>query len=142
MEAAGTSRHPDFPGNSVSIDNNLAAIAKLDFQDASGSQLKIDIRRAGFECGIDPGQGRVGQQVEFFVFHRMLPSRSLLTGSSPMPKVFAILLTCCLAACGTKMPLQMPEGPVPEPLLGNPKPTPAKSTTVPDVSTATKTNPQ
>jgi len=63
-----------------------------------------------------------------------------------MSRVIAVLLTLCLAACGMKTPLELPAGPVPEPLLGNPKPT--KSTvkqpaaTAPDVSTDNKTNSQ
>lgn len=39
-----------------------------------------------------------------------------------MSRVAAVLLTFCLAACGMKGPLELPAGPVPEPLFGNPKP--------------------
>jgi len=61
-----------------------------------------------------------------------------------MSRVVVVLLSLCLAACGTKTPLQMPDRPVPEPLLGNAKSAkpaagqPAASTT--NVSTGTKTN--
>jgi len=41
-----------------------------------------------------------------------------------MSRVAAVLLTCCLAACGMKGPLELPPGPAPEPLFGNPKPAP------------------
>jgi predicted small lipoprotein YifL len=62
-----------------------------------------------------------------------------------MFRIAAVLLTICLAACGMKRPLEMPTGPVPEPLLGNPKPAPAKPVApatggASDVSTDTKTS--
>ena len=64
-----------------------------------------------------------------------------------MSRVAAILLTFCLAACGMKGPLEMPPGPAPEPLFGNPKPAPKTTppaakqpaASEPDVSTETKT---
>ena len=42
-----------------------------------------------------------------------------------MSRIVAALLTLCLAACGMRGPLEMPSGPPPEPLFGNPKPAPA-----------------
>ncbi|MFZ2266066.1 MAG: hypothetical protein WAV95_00665 [Azonexus sp.] len=63
-----------------------------------------------------------------------------------MSRVIAILLSFCLAACGMKTALEMPAGPVSEPLLGNPasvKPTVKQpKANAPDVSTDTKTNSQ
>lgn len=65
-----------------------------------------------------------------------------------MSRVATILLTFFLAACGMKGPLELPPGPAPEPLFGNPKP--AQSTAKPaakpdatsgaDLSTDNKTN--
>ena len=46
-----------------------------------------------------------------------------------MTKFLAFLLAFSLTACGYKGPLTLPAGPAPEPLLGNPKPTPAKQPT-------------
>jgi len=58
-----------------------------------------------------------------------------------MSRVVTVLLTLCLAACGTKAPLRMPDRPTPEPLLGNAKPAASQPATIaPNVSTATKTN--
>ena len=61
-----------------------------------------------------------------------------------MSKILVILLALALTACGYKGPLEMPPGPAPEPLLGNPKPAkpvPTKKTD-PDVSTDKKALPQ
>jgi predicted small lipoprotein YifL len=61
-----------------------------------------------------------------------------------MSKILVILLALALTACGYKGPLELPPGPAPEPLLGNPKPAkpvPAKKTD-PDVSTDKKALPQ
>lgn len=57
-----------------------------------------------------------------------------------MSKISAILLVLALTACGYKGPLELPAGPAPEPLLGNPKPAkPIPATKVaPDVSTDKK----
>lgn len=61
-----------------------------------------------------------------------------------MSKIIAVVLSLSLAACGMKTALVMPTGPVPEPLLGNPKPAKPTGTqptaNAPDVSTDTKTN--
>ena len=43
-----------------------------------------------------------------------------------MTKFLAFLLAFSLTACGYKGPLKLPAGPAAEPLLGNPKPAPAK----------------
>ncbi|MBK7413810.1 MAG: lipoprotein [Dechloromonas sp.] len=61
-----------------------------------------------------------------------------------MFKISAILLALALTACGYKGPLELPAGPAPEPLLGNPKPAkPAPATKIdPDVSTDKKALPQ
>jgi predicted small lipoprotein YifL len=65
-----------------------------------------------------------------------------------MSKILAIFLALALTACGYKGPLEMPPGPAPEPLLGNPKPAkpapvpvPAKKVD-PDLSTDKKALPQ
>ena len=57
-----------------------------------------------------------------------------------MSRIFAIALALSLAACGFKGPLEMPAGPAPEPLLGNPKPAkaPPAAKTNSDVSTDKK----
>ena len=51
MKTAAASCHPDFPGHCVAIDNDLAAIVKLDFQNPPGRQLKIEI--LGLKCCLD-----------------------------------------------------------------------------------------
>ena len=43
-----------------------------------------------------------------------------------MPRLPALLLATFVAACGSRGPLVLPPGPPPEPLLGNPRPAPAK----------------
>ena len=50
-----------------------------------------------------------------------------------MTRILAALLTLGLAGCGMKGPLEMPPGPPPAPLFGNPKPAPAK---IPETKTA------
>lgn len=144
MKTAGACGNPDFPGHAVAVDNDLAPIREFDFQHTAGSQFAINICAAGLKRRIYPRQRKLSLCVKFLVFHRMLPSRSLLTASSPMSKIIAVVLSFSLAACGMKTALVMPAGPAPEPLLGNPSS--AKSTTkqapasAPDVSTDTKTN--
>lgn len=65
-----------------------------------------------------------------------------------MSRIVAALLTLCLAACGMRGPLEMPSGPPPEPLFGNPKPAPATppatkaAPAAGDVSTDQKTSTQ
>ncbi len=61
-----------------------------------------------------------------------------------MSRIVAALLTLCLAACGMRGPLEMPPGPPPEPLFGNPKPAPATKAApaAEDVSTDQKTSTQ
>lgn len=48
-----------------------------------------------------------------------------------MSRIAAVLIIVSLAGCGMKGPLVLPPGPPPEPLLGNPKPAPAKDVSTP-----------
>lgn len=126
------------------IDDNFAAVGKLDLQHTTMLQLKIQIGATGFQCGLNTRQRDICQAVEFLVIHAVLPSRPLLTGPSLMSRILAITLALSLAACGFKGPLEMPSGPVPEPLLGNHKPAqaaPAAKINL-DVSTDKKALPQ
>jgi hypothetical protein len=56
-----------------------------------------------------------------------------------MPRLTAILLATLVAACGSRGTLVLPPGPPPTPILGYPKPTPAKPQAppadAPDVNT-------
>ena len=51
-----------------------------------------------------------------------------------MSRIAAVLIILGLTGCGMKGPLVMPTGPAPEPLLGNPKPAPAKDVSTPKSS--------
>ena len=82
MEAARLGSYPDLAGNTMAIDDDLAAIGKLDLEHPTRRQLKIDVGVARFQRRLDPGQHSVGQLVEFLVIHRVLPSRSLPTAPS------------------------------------------------------------
>ena len=127
----------------MTIDDDFAAIFKLDFQHTAGSKFKINIGLARLKRVLDLRQCCICQAVEFLVIHRVLPSRSLLTASSPMTRIAAVLLTIGLAACGMKGPLELPPGPAPEPLFGNSKAAkPAATTGAGNVSTDPKTNPK
>ena len=57
-----------------------------------------------------------------------------------MSRLAAVIIIFGLAACGMTGPLQLPPGPAPEPLFGNPKPAkPAAKPDAADVSTDAKT---
>ena len=61
-----------------------------------------------------------------------------------MFRLAAVFVLLSLAACGVRGPLELPQGPAPEPLLGNPK-APSKPSPAPaaqDVSTPTRTKDQ
>ena len=142
MEAASPRRHPDFLGDRMPIDNDLAVIGKLDFQHATSAQFEIQIGLARLQRSLDPGQHLVGQAVEILVIHRA--TIPLFADSVPnMSRIAALLIILGLAACGMRGPLERPTGPAPEPLFGNPKPAPSTKAlpakTGPDVSTGIPT---
>lgn len=70
MEAAGTSRNPYFAGHGVAIDDDLAAVGKLDFQHTASRQFEVDIAIERLECRLDPGHCCIRQGTEFLVIHR------------------------------------------------------------------------
>jgi hypothetical protein len=55
MKTTGPRRDPDFLGNRVTIDDDLAAVGKLDFQDATRCQFEVEIGLASLKRCIDPG---------------------------------------------------------------------------------------
>ena len=59
-----------------------------------------------------------------------------------MSKYLAVLLVTSLSACGMKGALQLPPGPPPEPILGNPKPAKPAAPAANDVSTDQKRSSQ
>ena len=103
---------------------------------------EVEVGIARLKSGFDPCQNAIGQCVEFFIIHRVLTSRFLLTYPSLMSRIAAACLTLCLAGCGLKGQLVLPPGPPPPPLLDRlitPPATPAQPPSVePDVSTEQK----
>lgn len=61
-----------------------------------------------------------------------------------MLRIAAVFVILSLAACGVRGPLELPQGPAPEPLLGNSKATgkQAPAPAAQDVSTPSPTNDQ
>ncbi len=63
VEAPGTRGHPDFTRHAVAVDDDFAAIGKLDLDDAVGRRLKVQIR--GFQRLLNMGQRRASDLVKF-----------------------------------------------------------------------------
>jgi hypothetical protein len=63
MKAARTRCHPDFPGNAVTVDDDLAAVVELDLDNAIRRRLKIQI--GILKDLLDMSQRRSGSLVEF-----------------------------------------------------------------------------
>jgi hypothetical protein len=74
MEAAASGGNPDLLRGVVSIDDDLAAVGELDFEDAVADHLKVEIGAATFQPGFDLPGTRIGERVEFLVIHPVLPS--------------------------------------------------------------------
>lgn len=106
MEAAAAGGDPDFPGDTMAIDNDLAAIGKLDFKHTASDDFKIDV--GTFQPRFDLLQSLISQSVEFFVIHRVLTFPTSPTATQTMPRIAAVLIILSLAACGMKGPLELP----------------------------------
>jgi hypothetical protein len=57
----------------MSIDNDFAAIGKLDFKHASAGHLEIQIGIAGFKSSLDFLEHRVSERGKFAIIHPVLP---------------------------------------------------------------------
>ena len=97
----------------MAVDDDLAAVGKLDLEDAGTDHGKIEVGAARFETGLNPLERRLGKDIEFAIIHPVLPF--CIFGNSPMRHefkctfTFAILLAMLtLAACGTRGPLTLP----------------------------------
>ncbi len=60
MKSAGTRGHPYFARRAVPIDDDPAALGKLDLQHTASCQLKVDIGATILQRRLDAGQNCVG----------------------------------------------------------------------------------
>ena len=67
VKAAGTGRYPDLAGDIVPVDNQLAAVVKLDFKDAVSRQFEVEV--GVFQPLLDARKNGFGQLNEFAVVH-------------------------------------------------------------------------
>ena len=63
MKAARTRSHPDFAGNAVTVDDDLAAVVELDLDNAVRRRLEIQV--GILQHLLDMRQRRAGSLVEF-----------------------------------------------------------------------------
>ena len=94
----------------MAIDDDLAAIAKLQLQHAAGLQFVIDVRSTGIQRLLDPRQRCLGQGVELGFFHH-IPSANITIFADIMRTFATILALLLLVACGTKTSLTLPPKP-------------------------------
>lgn len=73
MEAAGAGSDPDFPCGAVTIDDDFAAIGKLQFQHTSGLGLVVEIDVTTVKRPLHCVQCSIGLGIEFLLIHRVLP---------------------------------------------------------------------
>jgi len=112
VKPAGARGDPNFAVWRLSIDNNFAAICKLDLENAIGS-LKLQVKIASFECTLDLQKYGVDQRVKFAFVHRVIPSIVIVRiAAMPRPSSFVAILSLvccgltCLSGCGQKGPLK------------------------------------
>ena len=106
METAATGGDPDFTGDTMAIDDDLAAIVEFEFKHSASDDFKIDV--GTFQRHFDLLENLISQGIEFFVIHRVLTSRSSQTATETMSRIAAVLIILSLAACGMKGPLELP----------------------------------
>ena len=73
MKSSGTRSHPHFLGRAVPINDNLAAIGKLDLEHTGTGHYKIQIGPTGIQSGFNPFQRRFRKRIEFALIHPVLP---------------------------------------------------------------------
>ena len=71
METARACRDPDFARHAVTVDDDLAAVRKLDLEDAVGRRLEIEI--GGLDTALDAPQRNVDRLVKFCFVHSLSP---------------------------------------------------------------------
>ena len=69
MKPAGACRNPDFLRHRVLVDDDLAAVGKLDFQHATCRQFEIEIGASMLKGMLDAGQHGIGLRCKFGLFH-------------------------------------------------------------------------
>ena len=67
MKATGTRRHPDFLGDAMAIDDDLATVVELDFQNAIGG--RFNVQSSGLDGRLDTVQRDARGPVEFDFRH-------------------------------------------------------------------------
>ena len=71
MKTARPRGDPDFTGDAVAVDNDLARVVQLDFKYAVGGCLKVEIGR--FNALFDTRERYVYRLIEFSFVHRFPP---------------------------------------------------------------------
>ena len=93
----------------MAVNDDLAAVGHLDFENAFRNHRKIKISVAAFKTGFDALQRGIGQGAEFTVVHPVLPFFIYHSNAMRRFATLTVLLPLlALSACGTRGPLTLP----------------------------------
>lgn len=112
MKPARASGYPHLLRRTMTVNDNPAAVGKLDFENTGADHRKIQIGATGFQSGLNPGQRCIGKRIEIAIVHPVLPFS--ICGHSTMRRQFTLSIlvsSIALAACGTRGPLTLPPPP-------------------------------